>query len=160
VILVTVGMQLGFDRLIKAMDELAPTLGHDVIAQTGKGAYHPRNMTARSSISPAEFEQLVEQAALIVSHAGIGTILTAARFARPVVLVPRRAAMGEHRNDHQLATVRQLAGRSWILVAEQESELAGMIAQGLALTGGAEVQSATAQRLHQAVRHFIISGSL
>jgi UDP-N-acetylglucosamine transferase subunit ALG13 len=160
VILVTVGMQLGFDRLIKAMDELAPALGHEVIAQVGKGTYQPRHMTARSSISPAEFEQLVQQAALIVSHAGIGTILTAARFGRPVVLMPRRAALGEHRNDHQLATVRQLAGRGGILVAEEESELASVIAQGLALTSGAEVQSATAQRLHEAVRRFIISGSL
>lgn len=36
-ILATVGMQLGFDRLIKAMDALAPGLGQPVIAQVGKG---------------------------------------------------------------------------------------------------------------------------
>jgi len=160
VILVTVGMQLGFDRLIRAMDALAPGLGAPVIAQVGKGAYRPINMDARISIAPGEFERLVQHARLIVSHAGIGTVLTAARFGKPLVLVPRRAALGEHRNDHQLATVRQLAGRPGIVVAEDEADLGGAIAAGLALEGGAAVQSATARQLHEAVARFIISGTL
>lgn len=159
-ILVTVGMQLGFDRLIAAMDRLAPSLGQPVIAQVGKGGYSPANMDTRISIAPAEFEALVAQASLIVSHAGIGTVLTAARMGKPVVLVPRRASLGEHRNDHQLATVRQLAGRPGIVVAEDESDLAPAIARGLALEGGAAVQSATARQLHEALARFIISGTL
>ncbi|BDW80619.1 hypothetical protein MACH24_00570 [Erythrobacter sp. Dej080120_24] len=40
-------MQLGLDRLIRAMDELAPSLGMEVIAQIGKGNYSLVNMTAR-----------------------------------------------------------------------------------------------------------------
>ncbi len=159
-ILVTVGMQLGFDRLIAAMDALAPTLGQPVIAQVGKGAYRPAHMEARISIAPAEFEALVAQASLIVSHAGIGTVLTAARLEKPIVLVPRRAGLGEHRNDHQLATVRQLAGRPGIVVAEDEAALPAAIAAGLALESGAAVQSATARQLHEAVARFIISGTL
>jgi UDP-N-acetylglucosamine transferase subunit ALG13 len=153
-------MQLGFDRLIAAMDALAPALGQPVIAQIGKGSYRPSNMQARISIAPAEFERLVAEARLIVSHAGIGTVLTAARMGKPVVLVPRRASLGEHRNDHQLATVRQLAGRPGIVVAEDETALADAIAQGLTLEGGAAVQSASALQLHEAVARFIISGTL
>jgi UDP-N-acetylglucosamine transferase subunit ALG13 len=160
VILVTVGMQLGFDRLIEAMDALAPTLGQPVIAQIGKGSYRPRNMEARISIAPADFEQLVEKCDLVVSHAGIGTVLTAARFAKPILLFPRRAALGEHRNDHQLATVRNLAGRPGILVAEQEAELTAKIAEGLALENWSSTTSPTAQQLHDAVARFIIDGRL
>lgn len=159
-ILVTVGMQLGFDRLIAAMDGLAPGLGQPVIAQTGKGTYRPAHMEARVSIAPGEFDALVQQASLIVSHAGIGTVLTAARFGKPVVLLARRAALGEHRNDHQLATVRQLAGRPGIVVAEDEAALTGAIATGLALDAGAAVQSPTARRLHEALERFIITGTL
>jgi UDP-N-acetylglucosamine transferase subunit ALG13 len=155
VIIVTVGMQLGFDRLIAAMDDLAPTLGMPVIAQTGKGSYQPRNMEARVKIAPAAFEALMGEARLIVSHAGIGTVLTAARCARPIVLMPRRASLGEHRNDHQLATVSKLAGRPGILVAEDESALAPRIAEGLALKDWSSVKSATAQQLHNALAAFI-----
>lgn len=154
-ILVTVGMQLGFDRLIAAMDQVAPELDLPVIAQTGLGNYTPRNMEARAKIPPAEFEALVQQSRLIVSHAGIGTVLTAARFGKPVILVPRRADLDEHRNDHQLATVNNLAGRPGILVAMTEADLPARIKQGLALKDWSAVQSPTAQRLHGALTDFI-----
>jgi UDP-N-acetylglucosamine transferase subunit ALG13 len=155
VIIVTVGMQLGFDRLIAAMDGLAPDLGMNVIAQTGKGTYAPRNMEVRTKIAPAEFEALVEKAQLIVAHAGIGTVLTAARCRKPIVLMPRRADLGEHRNDHQLATVNQLAGRPGILIAADETELPARIAEGLAITDWSATPSPTARRLHDALAGFI-----
>jgi len=155
VILVTVGMQLGFDRLIRAMDDLAPQLAAPVIAQIGKGTYQPRHMDTRVKIAPAEFERLVEQSQMIVSHAGIGTVLTAARFVKPIVLVPRRAALNEHRNDHQLATVRNLEGRPGILVAHDEGELSERIAQAGALPAWSASQSPTAVQLHQALARFI-----
>lgn len=154
-IIVTVGMQLGFDRLIAAMDAIAPGLGMPVIAQTGKGRYAPRNMEAREKIAPADFERLVSEARLIISHAWIGTVLTAARCRKPVLLMPRRADIGEHRNDHQLATVRKLAGRPGIVVAIDESELPARIEEGLALDDWTAMQSPTASRLHTALAAFI-----
>ena len=159
-ILVTVGMQLGFDRLIRAMDALAPELGIEIVAQTGQGTYEPRNMDARPRIAPAEFEQLVERSRLIVSHAGIGTILTAQRFAKPVVLFPRRFELGEHRNDHQLATTGNLAGRPGLLMAMDERELPQAIAQGLDMGPVDGALSPTARQLHDAIGHFIEHGRL
>lgn len=159
-ILVTVGMQLGFDRLIEAMDRLAPSLDMPIIAQTGKGTYRPQNMEARERISPAEFEQLVQQSRLIVSHAGIGTVLTAQRFAKPIVLFPRRLEHGEHRNDHQVATVRNLEGRSSLLIALEEADLAGAIAEGLAMESATASLSPTAEQLHRSITSFIETGKL
>lgn len=154
-ILVTVGMQLPFDRLIKAMDGLAPSLSLPVIAQTGKGSYVPQHMEARPKISPGEFEDLMREAQLIVSHAGIGTVLTAARVGKPVLLMPRRADLGEHRNDHQLATARSLAGRSGILIALDESELADRIAEGLQFNQVSHQESPSVRQLHAALSAFI-----
>lgn len=159
-ILVTVGMQLGFDRLISAMDALAPDLGMEVIAQIGKGDYEPRHMTVKPKIAPAEFERLVERSRLIVSHAGIGTVLTAQRFAKPIVLFPRRFALGEHRNDHQLATVRNLAGRSGLLFAMDREALPGAIEEGLAMGTTSAELSTTAHQLLGAVEAFIEHGEL
>lgn len=159
-ILVTVGMQLGFDRLIEAMDRLAPDLDLPIIAQTGKGSYSPRHMEVRVKIAPAEFEEMVERSSLIVSHAGIGTVLTAARFGKPVLLMPRRTEFGEHRNDHQLATVRNLAGRSGILVAMNEAELHERISEGLSMIDVAHAPSPHAERLHAAVASFVETGKL
>jgi UDP-N-acetylglucosamine transferase subunit ALG13 len=159
VIVVTVGMQLGFDRLIEAMDKLAPDLGVPVVAQTGKGRYVPKNMETREKIAPAEFEALVEQAEVIVSHAGVGSMLTAARVGRPIVLMPRRANLKEHRNDHQMATARKFEGRPGILIAYDESELPERIAQARAL-GQLPTQLAPSSRqLHEALARFIEGGT-
>ena len=161
-ILVTVGMQLGFDRLIRAMDEIAPELGMPVIAQTGKGTYQARNIKTLESIAPSEFDQLIRETRLLVAHAGIGTVLTAQKFGKPLVLFPRRASFGEHRNDHQLATVGQLDGRPGIGVAYEEADLRAAIAKGLEseMGGVASDLAERRSRLTAAVERFIRSGEI
>lgn len=158
-ILVTVGMQLGFDRLIRAMDAIQTGIGIRFVAQTGRGTYRPANMEARRSLSPQEFAELAEQAALIVSHAGIGTVLAARRLGKPVVLLPRRAALGEHRNDHQLATAKALAGRPGILVAMDEMELPAMIVRGLAIDRVEEGENPGLAALSDEVARFIAAAA-
>lgn len=154
-ILVTVGMQLGFDRLIRTMDIVQTGIGIRFVAQTGKGTYQPENMEARRQLSPAEFAELAEQAALIVSHAGIGTVLTARRLGKPIVLLPRRASLGEHRNDHQIATAKALAGRPGILVAMDETELPGLIVRGLAIETVEQAENPGLASLSGEVARFI-----
>lgn len=126
-ILVTVGSQLPFDRLIRFMDNLAPELDEPIIAQVGVSNYVPRNFQPFEHIHPVEFEEMMREARLIVAHAGVGTILNAQRYNKPAVLFPRRASFGEHRNDHQIATCEKLAGRRGVFVAYTEDELASFI---------------------------------
>lgn len=123
-IFVTVGTQLPFDRLIRAVDAWAGSVpGRDVFAQTGEGAYVPRNIRWSAHLHPAEFRNLLEQADFVVAHAGMGTILSALELGKPVVILPRQARYGEHRNDHQLATAARFENRPLIRVAYEESEL-------------------------------------
>jgi UDP-N-acetylglucosamine transferase subunit ALG13 len=70
-----------------------------------------------------EFDEKFGEADVVVAHAGIGTILKAQQHRKPLVLFPRRAAFGEHRNDHQLATCAQLRDRPGVYVADDEAEL-------------------------------------
>lgn len=157
-IFTTVGMQLSFDRLIEAMDKLAPHLDHKVTAQSGVGRYKAANFHQHGALAPQEFEDAIARADLIVSHAGIGSILTASRYAKPIVLVPRRADLGEHRNDHQLATCRQLAGRPGIITAFDTSELPDAIAKGLSTKAEAHEKPLSAIDLESAIARFIQGG--
>lgn len=110
-IFVTVGTEFPFDRLIRAMDDWAADNPQDpVIAQIGTGAYEPRHMTWHRRMGRAAFAELVTAAELIVAHAGIGSLVTAGEYGKPVVLLPRRARFGEQRNDHQLDTAARLGG--------------------------------------------------
>ena len=51
---------------------------------------------------------MLEKCDTVVAHAGMGTIISAIELGRRVIVMPRRAELNEHRNDHQLATVERL----------------------------------------------------
>lgn len=122
-IFLTLGTQLPFDRLLAAMDEIAPSLDEPVFAQTGETQHRVYNFETVPSMSPAQFDEKFSSSRLVVSHAGIGTVLTAQSHGKPIILFPRRAAMGEHRNDHQLATCNQLEQKAGIYIARDVSAL-------------------------------------
>jgi UDP-N-acetylglucosamine transferase subunit ALG13 len=149
VIFVTVGTQLPFDRLIEAIDAIAPSLNEPIFAQTGKSTYVPRNIEWSPRIRPLDVDAYFANARVVVAHAGIGTILTCQRVGRPAILFPRLAAHGEHRNDHQMATVSQLEGRPGLYVARTAEELHALLARDLAPPPGNDVVPPGRQQLMQ-----------
>lgn len=122
-IFVTVGTQLPFDRLIREMDEWAKSAGSDVFAQITEEGTPPSHIAWTASLSPDEYQEKIETAELVVAHAGMGSIITALELGKPIIVFPRRADLGEHRNDHQLATARRLERLGKIRVAYSEEEL-------------------------------------
>ncbi|MGE4409808.1 MAG: glycosyltransferase [Sphingobium sp.] len=122
-ILATVGTQLPFPRLLRALDRIARTHGLTVIAQTCQNEPDLTHIEQRPFVAPAEFDRLAQSAHVIVGHAGIGTIIGADRVSRPLILFPRKASLGEHRNEHQLATASSMEAREGIHVAWDEERL-------------------------------------
>jgi UDP-N-acetylglucosamine transferase subunit ALG13 len=123
-IFVTVGTQLPFDRLITAVDGWAASKTEsDVFAQVGPTSIQPRHIEYENFISPAQCRERMLAARVVVAHAGMGTILSALEMGKPLLVLPRRAMLGEHRNDHQLATARRFAELRTVGVALDEHEL-------------------------------------
>jgi UDP-N-acetylglucosamine transferase subunit ALG13 len=124
-ILVTVGTQIPFDRLIVLVDDWVSESGtqQEVVAQVGSSDYSSDNMTIFQSLEPEQFEKYIHDCDFIISHAGMGSILTALRIKKPIVIFPRSAALGEHRNDHQLATAGSFSNVAGIYVTNTKDEL-------------------------------------
>jgi UDP-N-acetylglucosamine transferase subunit ALG13 len=80
-------------------------------------------------LEPKEFYETLVSASLVISHAGMGSIISAIELGKPIIVVPRQAALGEHRNDHQLATARSLRKSSRVTVALDETELVEKLRQ-------------------------------
>ena len=90
-IFVTVGAQMPFDRLVRAVDEWAGQSGtRDVFAQIGTTDLRPRHIEWVSFLQPAEFLERVRAARLIIAHAGMGSILTALGLGKQILVMPRR----------------------------------------------------------------------
>lgn len=125
-IFVTVGGQKAFDRLVTCIDEWATerALPSDaVFAQIGRTDAVPRHIESAPTLEPAAYREIFGRADVVLGHAGMGTILTALDLGKPLLVMPREAARGEHRNDHQLATARQLETLIGLQVAWGEKEL-------------------------------------
>lgn len=128
-IFATIGTQLPFPRLLQRLDQLAETLGEEIIAQIGRDPGVYRNLRCYDFLDPPQFAGFFRDARIIVAHAGIGTLLAARKAHKPLVILPRRAALGEHRNDHQLATARFAAKLTGVHLAEEVDDLAPLLAR-------------------------------
>jgi len=123
-IFVTVGTDSPFDRLVKVVDRWAAETGRsDVFAQIGKGAWEPETIPFAHFLEPNEFKERFSEASVIVGHAGMGTILSALHGGKPILVMPKKASLGEQRNEHQLATARRLNDMGKINVAFDEADL-------------------------------------
>lgn len=156
-IFVAVGTQLAFDRLIEAMDTwVADHPDAEVFAQTGPSTYVAKHMDTSPFIPPPVFETHSKEADLIVAHAGTGSIFTALELKKPIIIMPRRAKFGEHRNDHQLATAQRFEDRHGINVAWNEQELHRLLNEPTKLSRPDAAFSHTATpELIAALREFI-----
>ena len=125
-IFLTVGSwHKGFDRLIKAVDELKGQgiITEEVNAQIGDGKYKPINLKTLEYYSPDEFVKVISQARIVIAHAGMGTIIETTKQGKPIIVVPRKVKLGEANNDHQFDTAKTLEREGKILVAYETEYL-------------------------------------
>jgi len=123
-IFVTVGTDQHFNRMVKIVDDWAANHPEiEIFVQIGETDYTPKNIPFSKFLEPSEFIAKVRSASLVVGHAGMGTILTALRHQKPILVMPKLARLGEHRNEHQTATAKHLSLKKRVKVAFNEHEL-------------------------------------
>jgi UDP-N-acetylglucosamine--N-acetylmuramyl-(pentapeptide) pyrophosphoryl-undecaprenol N-acetylglucosamine transferase len=109
-----------FDALVDAI--LATGLAdEDTVWQLGATVRDDLPGRAVSSVGAEEFEKLCMEADVVVTHAGVGTVITLLEAGIYPFVVPRRAARGEHVDDHQLEIADLLADRSLAEVHEADA---------------------------------------
>ena len=158
-IFVTVGTQLPFDRLVNTVDEWARATGRqDVFAQIGPSEAPPQYINAEPFLTPEDFDRSFNDAELIIGHAGMGTIISALQRRKPILVMARRAAFKEQRNDHQLATVARFVERGWIHAADDEVHLREMLERVDELTVASAIGPAASDDLIRSLRGFVREG--
>ena len=137
-VFVSVGSMMPFDRLTRAMDEWAATNpGIPVEIQIGKGDYEPRHAKWVRKLALPDYQARVAGCALFVAHCGMGSIISAIEAGKPILMLPRLQAMGEHNTDHQSATAKHVGIRPGLHVAADVDDLKARANALLADTGTA-----------------------
>lgn len=159
-IFLTVGTHEPFDRLVRAVDEWCATRTDrpDVLGQvTAHAGYQPKSIRTVTTLDPIGYQRVFREAEFVISHAGMGSIITALTLKKPIVILPRRGHLHETRNDHQFATLQRFRDKPGILAAEEEAVLPVLLdrlAAGEVETVG-EISSFASQDLIDALHAFI-----
>ena len=131
-IFVAVGTQkFPMNRLLRQIDALIASgeIREEVIAQKGCSDYQPIHYVSRDFFGREEFDEMVEQCDLLITHSGVGTILAGLTRGKRVIVYPRLAKYGERVDDHQLQIARAFSDQRFVLLCGDTDSLAEKLRQ-------------------------------
>mgnify|MGYP004518664795 FL=1 len=125
-ILVMLGTQNNsFHRLLEEIDKLVKKgiINDEIIVQAGYTKYNSKNMKILGLMPKEELEKYQEKADLIITHGGVGSIISSIEKGKKVIAVPRLHEYQEHVNNHQIEIVEKYSNENLIIGCKQVSDL-------------------------------------
>jgi UDP-N-acetylglucosamine transferase subunit ALG13 len=123
-----------FDRVVHWLDAWLESGAEDrVRCLVQHGASRPSALApSREFLTYDEMDEAIQDAAVIVSHGGPGTIMMAAEAGKVPIVVPRVRALREHVDDHQVLFAERLRAERTIALADSESKFRQFVDRALA----------------------------
>jgi UDP-N-acetylglucosamine transferase subunit ALG13 len=129
-IVVTLGTnEQPFDRLVRAARTLPS--GYPLLVQYGSSREAHGHGEWVDFLSFDELAEAMTSARVVVSHAGVGSILLAHRCGRRPIVVPRLVCRSEAVDDHQLHFARRMQSTGLLTLVEDEAELPRVVTREL-----------------------------
>jgi UDP-N-acetylglucosamine transferase subunit ALG13 len=131
-ILVLLGTQNNsFNRLLEEIEKNIANgnIKEKVIVQSGFTKFKSNKMEIFDFVSGEELEKLIEKASYIITHGGVGSILSSLKKGKKVIAVPRMEMYEEHVNNHQIEIVQKFNEEQYIIGVTGVEELTKAIKQ-------------------------------
>lgn len=125
-ILVLLGTQdKPFKRLIEYVEKLVKegVCTEEIIVQSGNTPYESKVLNVVPFVDHNEMNKLISKSSFVVTHAGIGSIVSVLKSGKKVIVIPRRYKFGEHVNDHQIEISNYFFDEGYINTCEAYEEL-------------------------------------
>ncbi len=129
-ILVTLGTQdKSFKRLLEAIQQEIDkgNIKDKVVVQAGTTKFKSKDMEIFDLIDRDKFNELIQNCDLLITHGGVGSILTGLKNSKKVIACPRLAKYNEHINDHQKQIIEKFSEAGYILGVDDLTKLADVI---------------------------------
>lgn len=125
-ILVTLGTQKQqFKRLLEAVENLS--VSEEIIVQSGETVFESDHLIIHSFISMEEMEKFVDEARIIITHGGTGSIISALKKKKKVIACARKKEFDEHLDNHQDEIVKTFSNNGYILSCDDMSKLQNLV---------------------------------
>lgn len=125
-VLVLLGTQNNsFHRLLEEVERNIENknIEEEVIVQAGYTKYESDKMKIFETLPKEELGELIKKANYVITHGGVGSMITSNQEGKKVIAVPRQKKYQEHVNDHQKATVEEFKQKGYVIGIEEVEEL-------------------------------------
>lgn len=121
-VVVSLGTYRGFPfpRVVRRLLEILPA-DAEVLWQTGDTDVSSYGIDGVDTLPERDLMAAMQDADVVVAHAGVGTVLATFALGKYPVVVPRRYAHGEHVDDHQIQIGEELAERGLVVQADADA---------------------------------------
>lgn len=129
-ILVTLGTQdKPFNRLLEKIEEQIEkgNIKEEVVVQAGFTKFDSKYMKIFDLVDREEFSKLINDCDFLITHGGVGSILTGLKNNKKVIVCPRLSKYGEHMNDHQIQIVANFEKLDYILAYQDRDDLGAIL---------------------------------
>lgn len=110
--------------------QLQPVLSSgDWIIQAGHNSWSSErsNVQVIDFVEQEQLQHWIEEADLIITHAGAGSMLQALYYHKRIIAIPRLAKYGEHVNDHQLELALKFEHLGYLKVLTEADSLSSLL---------------------------------
>lgn len=117
-ILVTLGTQdKSFIRLLEAIQKQIDLgkIKEKVVVQSGYTKFKSKDMEIFELIPMEQFDELIKSCDILITHGGVGSIITGLKNNKKVIAAARLKKYNEHTNDHQLQIIENFDKEGYIL---------------------------------------------
>lgn len=117
-ILVLLGTQNNsFHRLLEEVQRNIDNknIKEEVVVQKGYTKFESENMTLYTQLPLDKLQQLIEKSDLVITHGGVGSIISSIQRGKKVIAIPRLKKYGEHVNDHQYDIIKSFNDFGYII---------------------------------------------
>ena len=106
-----------FPRLLDAVEKQIKNgvIKDKVVVQAGQTKYESEYMEIFDFLPIPKFEKLMDEADLIITHGGAGSILDAIKRGKKIIAAARLAKYKEHHNDHQKQIIGEFVKQGYLL---------------------------------------------
>lgn len=130
-ILVTLGTQdKQFYRILEALEDKLDKhlIDDEVIVQAGCSAdFKSKYMKIFDLIPMDEFDEMIKKCDLLITHGGVGSIITGLKNNKKVIAAARLSKYNEHVNDHQLQIIDNFSKEGYILKLDNFDDIDKLI---------------------------------
>jgi UDP-N-acetylglucosamine transferase subunit ALG13 len=99
------------------------------VVQHGPSEVRPAGARCLSFAPLQTLAELVQEARIVVTHAGVGSILLSLANGKRPYVVPRLSAFGETVDDHQLESARRLEQAGLVTLVKDPERLRSALAE-------------------------------